>query len=183
MGVTENINQSLPEGWTITPITHGVANFRQGDAPLELQWVFLEILNPGDVRTITYEVAVPEGASPGIFIFTGVVSSASPALEVKTLGEGQVEVKDSLSVETVVSRWDPLGGADERGGLNLRLSDTITFEQAQQAVAWWLNGEVVPFTGGKRIDFATIQAIIARWLTETPITEPLPGGTPNGDGD
>lgn len=178
MGVTENINQGVPDGWTISPIDHGAANFRDRGSPQALQWVFLEILNPGDVRTITYEVAVPVDANPGIFIFKGVVSSASPSTEIKTVGDEQVEIKDSLPLETVISRWDPPSSPDEQGRLNLQLSDQITFDQVQQAVSWWLDNEVVPFTGSKRIDFATIQSIIARWLTETPITKALPGSKP-----
>jgi len=175
MGVTENINQGMPDGWTITPIDHGAANFRDRGSPQALQWVFLEILNPGDVRTITYEVTVPVEANPGIFIFKGVVSSASPDIEIKTVGDEQVEIKDSLPLETVISRWDPPNSPEEQGHLDLHLSDQITFDQVQQAVSWWLDNEVVPFTGSKRIDFATIQSIIARWLTETPITMALPG--------
>ena len=175
MGVTENINQGVPDGWTITPIDHGAANFRDRGSPQALQWVFLEILNPGDVRTITYEVTVPVEANPGIFIFKGVVSSASPDIEIKTVGDEQVEIKDSLPLETVISRWDPPNSPEEQGHLDLHLSDQITFDQVQQAVSWWLDNEVVPFTGSKRIDFATIQSIIARWLTETPITMALPG--------
>ncbi len=175
MGVTERVNQGLPDGWVITPIDHGAANFRNVSAPREMQWVFLEVLNPGDVRQITYEVSVPAANVPGLFIFKGVVSSASPAIEIKTGGDEQVEVKDSLPIETVVSRWETSTSSGESGRLNLNLSNQITFDQVQQAVAWWLGDEVVPFSGNKRIDFRTIQSIIARWLTETPITQPLPG--------
>ena len=175
MGVEETINETIPDGWIITPVNNAGARFKQLDTPKKLQWLFLEVLGPGEVREISYEVKVPGSQTPGIFLFKGVTTSASPTIEIKASGEAQVEVKDSLPIETIVSRWDPLGGSDQQGALNLKLSNTISFDQVQVAVGWWLNNDSVPFSGSKRIDFATIQSVIARWLTNTPITEPLPG--------
>lgn len=178
MGVNESINESVPDGWVITPVNNGGARYKEivgTTSPKELQWVFLEVLSPGDTRTVSYEISVPDNAPPDIFLFRGVASSASPRLEAKTTGDGQIEIKDSLPIATVISRWDPLGGVDENGGLNLRRSNKISFEQVQVAVGWWLNNEVVAYSGNKRIDFTVIQAVIAYWLTGTPIDKPLPG--------
>lgn len=177
MGVEETINETIPDGWEITPVNNAGARFKQLDSPKKLQWLFLEVLGPGEVREISYEVKVPDSQVPGIFLFKGVTTSASPAIELKASGESQLEVKDSLPIETIVSRWDPLGGSSQSGALNLKLSNNISFDQVQVAVGWWLNNDAVPFSGSKRIDFATIQSIIARWLTNTPITEPLPGSS------
>lgn len=177
MGVTESINQNIPEDWIVNPISHGAASFKQTAAPRELQWVFLEVFTPGDQFTITYEVVIPDGELPGIFTFNGVAASASPDIEIRTTGDGQLEIQDSLSVIEVVSRWDPQGGINGTGGLDLEQSDRITFDQVQVAIGWWLNNDIVEYTGGRRIGFADIQAIIAFWLTDTPITESLPGGS------
>ncbi len=180
MGVTESINQNIPEDWIVNPINHGAASFKQTASPRELQWVFLEVFNPGDQFTISYEVIIPGGELPGIFTFNGVVASASPSIEIRTIGDGQLEVQESLSIVEVISRWDPQGN-DDIGDLDLSLSNRITFEQVQVAIGWWLNNEVVQYTGGRRIGFTEIQAIIAYWLTDTPITDPLPGTIENNE--
>ncbi len=160
LGVDEN----LPEGWTVTTVDNGGARFK----PDALQWVFLENVLPEETRTITYDVIVPENAQPGVYNFNGIATSASPQLETKVDGDSQVEIKGSLDVELVLSRWDTQADA-----LDLQLSDEISFEQVQLAVAWWLDGSVVPHSGGKVIDFFTVQRVIARWLTGTPVDEAL----------
>lgn len=187
MGVNENINESIPEGWTITPISNAGARFKELNTPTkELQWVFLEVLEPGATRTVIYDVTVPhEMLQQGVFVFKGIVTSVSPDVESKISGDGQVEIRGSLPIETVISRWDtrPNGLESESvdgavfGRLNLHLSNKITFEQVQVAIGWWLNDTRVPNTGNEQIDFITIQSIIARWLTGTPIHKTLPGET------
>jgi hypothetical protein len=44
----------------------------------------------------------------------------------------------------------------------------------QQAVSLWLEQVEVPGTNGRKIDLAMISRLIAYWLTDTPVTEPLP---------
>lgn len=187
MGVNENINESIPEGWTITPISNAGARFKELNTPTkELQWVFLEVLEPSTTRTIVYEVKVPSDMiQQGVFVFKGIVTSVSPDIESNTAGDGQVEVKGMLPIEMVISRWDTGTNGSESesvdgavfGSLNLQLSNKITFEQVQVAIGWWLNDTPVPNTGNEQIDFITMQSIIARWLTGTPIYETLPGET------
>jgi PKD repeat protein len=174
MGIREDINQSVPDDWVINSVSHDAAKFNKINA-VELQWVFLEVLNPGDSRTIIYEVSLPETTTVGTFVFNGVASSVSPNIEVRTRGDAQVEVRSSLSILTVVSRWDPPSSDGETGSLDMTLTDMITFDQVQVAVGWWLNSDSVPHSGDRDIDFSTIQIIIAHWLTNTTITEPLPG--------
>ena len=48
-------------------------------------------------------------------------------------------------------------------------------EQVQRAIAFWLEDGVVPRTGGQTVTYETLKTIIAYWLTNTDICDPLPG--------
>ncbi|RLD03751.1 MAG: hypothetical protein DRI32_06900, partial [Chloroflexi bacterium] len=54
-------------------------------------------------------------------------------------------------------------------------SDKISFQQVQRAIAFWLEDEVVPRTGGQTVGYETLKTIIAYWLTNTNICDSLPG--------
>jgi len=159
------LDENIPAGWEVKPIDTAGAAFRKS----ELQWVFVEAIPAGTTKTIIYEVTVPATEKAGAFKIGGAITSASPALEFQVEGDAQVEVKEALPISWVVSRWDT-----EKDILNLKLGCKITFDQIQQAVTWWLEGTKVPKTGDKTIDFKLIQELIAYWLTDTCVHEPLP---------
>jgi hypothetical protein len=64
------------------------------------------------------------------------------------------------------------------------LPEFISFAQLQQAAAMWFAAaddapdsntpKVVPLTGGAEIDLSTIQDLIAYWLTNSSVHDPLP---------
>jgi hypothetical protein len=85
------------------------------------------------------------------------------------LGEDKITRVATLSVPVVISRWD-----SENGELDLCLLEEIAFDQIQYAVALWLSGDPVPHTGNKIVDRTTIQDLIAYWLTDTSVHDPLP---------
>ncbi|HID09323.1 TPA: hypothetical protein EYP13_03785 [Candidatus Micrarchaeota archaeon] len=84
-------------------------------------------------------------------------------------GEDSVEITKCLDVIVAISRWDV-----ERDTVDLTLSDLITLPQVQRAVAFWLEGEPVPYTCGGVVDYETIKEIIALWLTNTPVCKAKP---------
>jgi len=130
--------------------------------------------------TVIYQVEVPqtEGiempASDPCYVSTadlfGFVDAALPCLEVVVTGDHAVDVSDCLSVLVAISRWDV-----EHDTIDITLSDKISFQQVQRAIAFWLEDEVVPRTCGLTVTYETLKTIIGYWLTNTNICEPLPG--------
>ncbi|MGQ9733504.1 MAG: PKD domain-containing protein [Candidatus Bipolaricaulia bacterium] len=159
------LDEDLPEGWTVTPVENAEATYHEK----AVQWLFVGKIPAGTTKTVIYDVTVPANAALKIYNLTGKINSASPAFELAVEGEGQVEIVDRLPISWVVSRWDT-----ENDRFNIQLGDKISFEQVQQAVAWWLEGKIVEHTGGAVINLQTILELVAYWLTDTPVYEPLP---------
>lgn len=159
------LDENLPEGWKLSPVESGTATYHEG----AVQWLFVKKIPAGTVKTIVYDVTVPGATELGIYDINGNISSASPSFELAVAGESQVELTDRLPISWVVSRWDT-----ENDRFDIQLSDKITFDQIQQAIAWWLEGKEIPYTGGEVIDLKTMQELVAYWLTDTPVYEPLP---------
>jgi hypothetical protein len=99
----------------------------------------------------------------------GNVDAALPCLETPVTGDSAVDVTDCLTVIAAISRWDV-----ERDTIDITLSNIISFQQVQRAVAFWLEDEIVPRTCGHTVDYETLKTIIAYWLTGTDICDPLP---------
>ena len=174
------LHETTPVGWVFTPIDNGRATFREETT----DWLFLETLVEGDVHVISYtltaqctplstdmdpisnqEVEVGRARAT----INGTVGSSSPRLSQMVLGEDKITRVATLSVPVVISRW-----GTEQGAIDLCLPDEIAFDQIQYAVALWLSGDSVPHTGGQMIDRGMIQDLIAYWLTDTSVHNPLP---------
>jgi PKD repeat protein len=158
------LEESLPADWKVTAVENAELTCNEKAA----QWVLVGKIPAGTVKKIVYDVTVPADATPKVYDISGNISSASPSFEAAVEGESQVEITDRLPISWIVSRWDT-----EKDQLNVQLSDKITFDQIQQAVAWWLEGKVIEHTGGAVIDLRTMEELIAYWLTDTPVYEPL----------
>lgn len=159
------LDENLPEGWKVTPQQNDGLTYHAS----AVQWLLVGKIPAGTVKKIVYDVAVPADAEVDIYDLSGNISSASPSFEAAVLGESQVEISECLPISWVISRWDT-----EEDKFNIQLGDLITFAQIQQAVAWWLEGKVIDKTCGAVIDLKTMEELIAYWLTETPVYEPLP---------
>ncbi len=171
------LDENLPTGWKVTPLQNDGFIYK----PSKVQWVYLGTLHAGEKKTIIYEVEVPptipvEPPPPdGCGVYeaeqvVGVVDTGLPCMEdIPVQGDSRVELTKCLDVIVAISRWDV-----ERDTIDLSLSDLITLPQVQRAIAFWLNDEEVPRTCGGKVDYETLKKIIAMWLTDTPICEPLP---------
>lgn len=179
MGV--GLDEDLPVGWRVTPLENDGFIYKANGN----QWALLDTLRAGEVRTIIYEVEVPptttvEAPPPdGCKVLSseqvvGRVDTGQPCVEVEVGGQNRVDLTDCLSVIVAISRWDVA-----RDTIDLSLSDKITFQQVQRAIAFWLQDETVPRTcGDGKVTYELMKEIIARWLTGTPICDPLPGAAP-----
>lgn len=148
----------------------------------EIAWVFLETLEPGQVRTVQYELTVlePEQPKAQVIKLNGVVSSAAPAFESTVSGETEFSVVTKLPMRVIFARMDTSDAANPKVVLSLG-TNTINFTQIQAAVSFfWLQDKEVKNreSDGKvsfgKIDLKTLQELVAYWLTETSVFEPLP---------
>jgi hypothetical protein len=157
------IEEEPPEGWEIQPFEDAGVQFN----PESREWLIPETLAAGTKRVLKYRLEVPERTDPGRYRFSGWAIACCPEIRSTIQGDEELEVVSSLPVEVAVSR---LNG---RGEIDLTLSNFITFEQILQAVALWKDGRPVPGTDGKRIDLETMVRLVAYWLTDTPVNQPL----------
>lgn len=158
------LDEDLPPGWEVRPLRDDGAQFKSSST----QWLFFEQLEAGEERVITYEVRVPGDARPGAFPISGRVITTLPAAETAVRGDREVKVVRFLSIRVAISRLDV-----ETGEINPNLPNIISFPQIQFAVALWLEDRPVPGTNGKKIDLKTMVELVAYWLTDTPVDQPL----------
>ncbi len=171
------LHESIPNSWAFTPVDNGRATFRADTT----DWLFLETFMDGDVHVIRYTLTAPSTPISNIdpisnveegrdrTTINGIVGSSSPRLSQMVLGEDKITRVAVLSVPVVISRWD-----SEHGAIDLCLPEEIAFDQIQYAVALWLSGDQVPHTDNKVVDRTMIQDLIAYWLTDTSVHDPLP---------
>jgi len=170
------LDEDLPTGWLVTPIEHSGFTYK----PSRIQWVLPDKLSAGTCKMIIYQVEVPQTqaietpSSDPCYVSTndlfGIVDSALPCQEVPVTGDSAVDVSDCLSVIAAISRWNV-----EDDTIDITLSDKISFQQVQRAIAFWLEDEIVPWTCRNIVSYEVLKTIIAYWLTNTNICEPLPG--------
>jgi len=171
VGLCEGV---LPN-WRVMPIENDGFLYKESST----QWVFPGKIPIGMTRTIIYQVTVPQNAvvkppkdSPS-YISTddvfGVVDAVLPRVEVIVGGDSSVGITKALPLLGAVSRWDV-----KNDTIDVGLSDYISFEQVQRAIAFWLEDEPVPRTNGQTIDYETMKTIIAYWLSNTTVCDPLP---------
>jgi len=179
------LDEDIPSGWRVTPLDNAGFLYK----PTANQWVYLGTLKAGQTKQVIYQVEVPvdhdldySSKVPKdrvVHYLSGRADSGWPCLEVPVRGEDRVELGECLDVIVAISRWDV-----KEEEIDLLLSDKITFQQVQRAVAFWLEGEEVPRTCYPHVvEYETLKEIVARWLTETPICVDLPVAPPEVCGD
>ncbi|MCX6098871.1 MAG: PKD domain-containing protein [Candidatus Bipolaricaulota bacterium] len=169
------LNEDVPAGWKVIPVENDGLTYKRA----RTEWVFPTKLPAGVMKTIIYQVEVP--ATQAIEISSsdpcyassndlyGVVDAALPCMETTVTGDSGVDVSECVSVLVAISRWDV-----QHDQLDITLSDRISFQQVQRAIAFWLEDEVVPWTCGQTVGYHMLKEIIAYWLTGTNICDPLP---------
>lgn len=169
------LDEDVPAGWKVIPVENDGLTYKRS----QTQWLWPTKLPAGVMKTIIYQVEVPQSAAIEIASsdpcyassndLYGVVDSALPCMDTAVTGDSGVDVSECVSVLVAISRWDVM-----RDQLDITLSDKISFLQVQRAIAFWLEDEVVPWTCGQTVGYHTLKEIIAYWLTGTNICDPLP---------
>ncbi len=177
--------ERFPNDLTFKLISTESGTVRPGQG--EVLWVFLEALDAGTVRTIEYELTIPEEkAEPRVIKLAGSISSASPAFEHTTTGEAEIKVVTKLPFPVIFARMDISDATHPRVNLWLETT-TISFYQIQAAISvFWLkddsvknrNSTVEGEEEGKvdfgKIDLKALQTLVAYWLTGASVFGPLP---------
>ncbi|OGF56037.1 MAG: hypothetical protein A2Z21_06525 [Candidatus Fraserbacteria bacterium RBG_16_55_9] len=161
------IKEIFPVRWEIRPVENSGAVFKKATR----EWIFTDRLIPNFDKTITYEVVVPEGESTGVVRFQGKGQGIMPRFEIPAGGDTEVELIECLTVPVAVAHLDT-----RQNTVDVTLSNLIKFDQIQAAIAFWLEDVNIPGTCGLTIDFEAMKVLIAHWLTDTPVDQPLPGG-------
>jgi hypothetical protein len=161
------IEETPPAGWHLEPLDSGRAQFNA----VTSAWLYLETLPAGAQLQITYQIDVPKSAVLGAYHFAGRVLSSAPQVNSAIGGDSDVEVIGALPIEIAISRLN------DRGEIDLTLSNMIGFAQILQAAALWQQDQPVPGTNGRHIDLSTMVRLVAYWLTDTPVDQPLPAGS------
>jgi PKD repeat protein len=170
------LEEELPTGWRVIPVENDGFLYKRS----RTEWVFPSKVPAGTTKIIIYQVEVPQTAtiemmaSDPCYVSTsdiyGMVDVALPCLDTPVTGDSAVAVSDCLAVIVAISRWDV-----ENDRIDITLSNKISFQQVQRAIAFWLEDEEVPRTCGQVVGYETLKTIIAYWLTNTDICAPLPG--------
>ena len=148
-----------------------------------IEWIFPERFAAGTVKKIVYEVKLSETAEIDSPTLTGFVISKVPDIQTPTEGTSSFQLVEGLPIKVVVAHYitrPDIPPEEER--IDPQDDNLISFYQIQRAVSWWLatgwstisEPSSVPGTGGKQIDLVTMQELIAYWLSNTPVDQPLP---------
>ena len=160
------LHEDIPDGWTFTEGNNASATFRKETT----DWLFMETLEDGDTRVIEYTLTAPATCTDKTkAAIGGIIKSSSPRLSRMVLGDDKVALVPTLPIKVVISRWD-----SDQGKIDLCLPEQISFDQIQYAVSLWLSGDPVFYTGEKVVTLDDIRDLIAYWLTDTSVHDPLP---------
>jgi len=167
-----SVSETIPTGWTFAEVDNDGATLRRNGQTME--WLFLEkFLDDGinAQREIQYTLTSPSTIADDLVQSNvhGVVGSSSPRVSLTISGDDRVTVVKVLPVPVVISRWNT---TDSK--LDPCLKELIAFDQIQYAISLWLSGAEVPSAGGVSIDLMIMQDLIAYWLTDSSVHDPLP---------
>ena len=118
------LDESLPDGWTVTTIDNGGAIYDE----IEVAWLWAGWLYSGDTKTVIYNVTVPIDAQEGDYSITGTVSAYG--IEPAPIGgDSSVTVsKPVVSITTDKTIYYP--GDDMQVSIHIKnpMQSTLTFE-------------------------------------------------------
>ncbi len=167
-----SVSETIPVGWTFAEVDNDGATLRRNGQTME--WLFLEKFLDDGInvqREIKYTLTSPATIADDLVQSNvhGVVGSSSPRVLLEISGGDRVTAVKVLPIPVIISRWNT---ADSK--LDPCLLELIAFDQIQYAVSLWLSGAEVPSAGGLTIDLLVMQDLIAYWLTDSSVHDPLP---------
>lgn len=167
------VSETLPAGWTFRCTEPDGATLKTTATSAE--WVFAERFVGGtsnSQREIRYTLTAPTTAPAEDRQFVtlrGQVSSSSPRVAEVIEGDDKITFLKYLSIPVAISCWNTKTTA-----IDLSLGGKIAFDQIQYAIQLWLSGGVVPNTNNGTVTLTVLQDLIAFWLTDSSVYDPLP---------
>lgn len=167
-----SVSETIPAGWTFAEVDNDGATLRKSGQTME--WLFLERFLDDGInarREIKYTLTAPATITDDLVQanMRGMVGSSSPRVSLAISGEDRLTAAKVLPIPVVISRWNTT-----ESKLDPCLLELIAFDQINYAVSLWHSGEEVPNAGGLTIDLLTMQDLIAYWLTDSSVHDPLP---------
>lgn len=165
------VDEDIPQNWKVESIQSSGAAFKHST----VQWAFTGKIKAGEIRTIIYEVTVPKDAESNfcndrvIREFMGYVQSASPGFKSYIGGDKEVELTCCLTIPLAIAKLDT-----ENNVIDPLLSNKISFDQIQAALAFWLEDTEVPGTCGLGIEFEMMKQLVSYWLNGVSVTDGCP---------
>ncbi|MCS7197124.1 MAG: PKD domain-containing protein [Candidatus Bipolaricaulota bacterium] len=177
------LDEDLPANWEVTPIDSAGATFKAA----QTQWIFPTIVRSGETRRIVYDVTIPKtdqligGPLPQDFDIVGRISSTVPDIkEIPVLGEtneafSRISIVRCLPAIVAIAHLDTATDT-----IDLRMSEEITFDQMQRAVAFWQEDTPVPGTCEAPLSVDVLKQIVAHHLAGVPVDRTIPEDTAIG---
>lgn len=177
------LDEDLPANWEVTPIDSAGATFKAA----QTQWIFPTIVRSGETRRIVYDVTIPKtdqligGPLPQDFEIVGRISSTVPDIkEIPVLGEtdeafSRISIVRCLPAIVAIAHLDTATDT-----IDLRMSEEITFDQMQRAVAFWQEDTPVPGTCESPLSVEVLKQIVAHHLAGVPVDRTIPEDTAIG---
>lgn len=81
------LDEDPPANWAVRERENAGAVFKRS----QMQWLWSRRFEPGQTLTVVYEVTVPPGTRPGLFKFSGQLTSFSPRLAVSVVGDTELQ--------------------------------------------------------------------------------------------
>jgi PKD repeat protein len=170
------VSESIPSGWTFRGVENDGAS-QPKTTSTSAEWVFAARLTSGsenDQRVIRYELTAPTSTpseEQTAVTLRGSVFSSSPRMSETVLGEDRVTLLKYLPVAVAIAHWNTATSAVELSAAFA--GDTIAYDQVLKAVDLWIGGSVMPRTNST-ISLQILEDLIAYWLTNSSVYDPLP---------
>ena len=123
------LDENVPSGWSVSPVNNGGGTYSSS----ETAWLWLTA-NAGDTKTVSYDVTVPAGTTPGSYSITGVVKSGSPAFSYTVGGEHSVMVLAPRYTLTIAVSGS--GSTSPSVGTHTYAAGTVVQLTATPAAGW-----------------------------------------------
>ena len=176
------LDENVPSGWSVSPVNNGGGTYSSS----ETAWLWLTA-NAGDTKTVSYDVTVPAGTTPGSYSITGVVKSGSPAFSYTVGGEHSVMVLAPRYTLTIAVSGS--GSTSPSVGTHTYAAGTVVQLTATPAAGWLFDhwsGDVTGSTNPISITMNGNKSVTAHFVkiqyTVTTAVDPAGVGTVTGGG-
>lgn len=152
------LEEQLPDNFVAQPMENGGASTTIANDRRKLLW-YWPIVERGEERHVTYRVHVPASMPAGLYTLTGVVNGYE--LQEKD----EITVIPPPTIPEIIAHFRP-----DIGKIDMRLDNNVTFQQLEQALEWWVDGDTPP-CASTPISLKEIETVLSSYLTGSAVQE------------